>query len=53
MEETTAFAQQINQQLQLMNNIVTNLQVSFMNTADVTMVITVIVNFQIQIVLDL
>jgi hypothetical protein len=39
--------------LQLLNTTVTNVQVSFMNTADVTVVITVIANFQIQIVLEL
>jgi len=47
---TQAFAVHIGQ---LLNIRITNLAVSFMNTADVTVVGTVLVNFQIQIVLDL
>jgi hypothetical protein len=46
-------ADQLSNQLQWVNMRITNLQVSFMNTADGTVVITVISNFQIQIVLDL
>jgi hypothetical protein len=52
-EAKAEFNTQLGHQLQLFGNMVTNLQVSFMNTADVTVVITVIANFQIQIVLDL
>ena len=47
---TRAYTDQIGQQL---NMRITNLAVSFMNTADVTVVVTVLVNFQIQIVLEL
>jgi len=35
------------------NKKITNLQVSFMNTAGVTVVVTALANFQIKIVLDL
>jgi hypothetical protein len=48
-----AITDQLSDMLQLANTWVTNVQVSFMNTADVTVVITVITNFQIQLVLDL
>jgi hypothetical protein len=41
------------QQLNWLNTRLTNLQVRFMNTADVTVVVTVLANFQVQIVLDL
>jgi len=36
-----------------LNMRMTNLAVGFMNIADVTVVVTVLVNFEIQIVLDL
>ena len=47
---TQAFADQLGQQLHMR---ITNMGVSFMNTADVMVVVTVLVNVQIQIVLDL
>jgi len=47
---TQVFADHIGQEL---NMRLMNLAVSFMNTADVMAVVTVLVNFQIQIVLDL
>jgi hypothetical protein len=47
---THAFAYHLAQE---MNIRITNLAVSFMNTAGVMAVVTVLVNFQIQIVLDL
>ena len=48
-----AYVDQLGQRLQEQNTRVTDLQVSFMNTADVTVVSPVLKNFQIQIVLDL
>jgi len=36
-----------------LNTRITNLSVSFTNTVDVTIVVTVLANFQIKIVLDL
>jgi hypothetical protein len=48
--EKQAFANHIGQQL---NMTITNLAVSFMNTAGVMSVVKVLVNFQIQIALDL
>jgi hypothetical protein len=54
--QTTALAtiaEQLGDVLQSLNTRVTNVQVSFMNTADVTVVITAIANFQIKVVLDL
>jgi len=47
------YAAQVGQQLHWQNMRVTNVQVSFMNTADVMAVLTVLANFQIQIELDL
>ena len=35
-----------------LNTTITNVAVSFINTAGVTLVVTVLANFQIQIVLD-
>jgi hypothetical protein len=49
----TTIVQRLSDVLQSVNTRVTNVQVSFMNTADVTVVITAIANFQIKIVLDL
>jgi hypothetical protein len=43
----------IGHQLQWLNIKITNFEVTFMNTADVTVVVMVLVNFQFQIVLDL
>ena len=48
-----AYVDQLGQHLQEQITTVTDLAVSFMNTAYVTVVVTVRVNFQIQIVLDL
>jgi len=43
----------LGQEVQWLNARITNMQVRFMNTADVTVVVTVLANFQVQIVLDL
>jgi len=48
-----AFADALRDPLQWQNTTITQITVSFMNTADVTVVVTVLANFQIQIVLDL
>jgi hypothetical protein len=48
--DTRVYADQLGQQL---DTRITNMAVSFMNPAGVTVVVTVRVNFQIQIVLDL
>jgi len=56
VDYSNAMAEYVGQlalQLQEQNSRVTDLQVSFMNTADVMVAITVLKNFQIQIVLDL
>jgi hypothetical protein len=53
LEEITTFGDQLTSQLQWVNNTITDLRVSFMNSADMTVVITVIANFLIQIILDL
>ena len=47
---TRAYADEIDRQLHIR---ISNLVVSFMSPADVTVVVTVLVNFQIQIVLEL
>ena len=47
---TRAYTDQLGQQLHIR---VSNLVVTFMSPADVTVVVTVLVNFQIQIVLEL
>ena len=52
-EATRAHANLLAQRLEGQTTTVRNLQVSFINTADVTVVVTVFANFQIQIVLDL
>jgi hypothetical protein len=49
----TTISGQLGNVVQQLNTRVTNLQVSIMDTADVTVVITAIANFQIQIVLEL
>jgi hypothetical protein len=46
-------AEKLNENISLVTNRVANVEVRFMNTADVTVVITVIANFLIQIVLYL
>jgi hypothetical protein len=43
----------LGQQLHWLNNIITDTQVRFMATVDVTVVVKFLANFQIQIVLDL
>ena len=48
-----AHAVRLDQSLDDHNTRIMNLQVSFINTADVKVVVTVFANFQIQIVLDL
>jgi len=48
-----AYVAQISQQLHWQNTRMSNVQVSFMNTADVMSVATVLANFQIQIAQDL
>ena len=48
--DTRAYADELDRQLHIR---ISNLVVSFMNLADVTLVVTVLVNFQIQIVLEL
>jgi len=50
---TLAYTIQLGQEVHSQSMRITNLAVSFMNTADVTVVVTVLANFQIQIVLDL
>jgi hypothetical protein len=50
---TRLLANQLSQELQWQNVRIANLQVRFMNSADVTVVVTVLECFQIQILLDL
>jgi len=50
LQASTTF---LGEQLQWLNFRITTMQVRFMNTADVTVVVTVLTNFQVQIVLDL
>jgi len=48
-----AYTIYLGRQVDNQNIIITNLQVIFVNNADVTVVVKVLANFQIQIVLDL
>ena len=50
---TLAYTIQLGQAVPSQESRIANLAVSFMNTADVTVVVTVLANFQIQIVLGL
>ena len=50
---TRAYAVRLDQRPDGHSTRITNMQVNFMNTADVMVVVTVFANFQIQIVLDL
>jgi len=50
LTDTCNLTIQLGQQL---NTRITNVSVSFMNTAGVAVVVTVLANFQVQIVLDL
>jgi len=52
-EENAITRAQTNLHGHLLNMVVTNLAVSFMKTTDVTVVVTVLVNYQIQSVLYL
>jgi len=51
--DTRAYVVQLDEKLDGHSTRMMHLQVSFMNTAGVTVVVTVLANFQIQIVLDL
>jgi len=50
---TRRYVIQLRQELEGQNTRKMNLQVCFMNTAGVTVVVTIFANFEIQIVLDL
>jgi hypothetical protein len=53
LRDLQALSNFVGEQAASLNTIITNMQVRFMNTADVTVVVTVLANFQVQIVLDL